>query len=182
MIAPKHDVMMRKFPRYGALSLCVVMGLIALTVSFLMPLAHASSADLKLIIEKPLCTADTTFSYSSNPSLIWSPAYCDQLRPEGPETETGSKTQDQYPDVQTARLAPENSKDRRPGDQYVLENSIYEPLAYWAGIGNSTVSVARPILLIFGICIMSVLLIDGIALEWRLMRFFRRTLEKARQK
>ena len=174
--------MMRKLPRYGALSLCAGLGLVVLTASFLMPLVHASSADLKLIIEKPLCTADTTFSYSSNPSLIWSPAYCDRLQPEGSEAGVGPKTQDQYPDVQTARLVPENSKDRRPGNQYVLENSIYEPLAYWAGIGNSTVSVARPIFLIFGTCVMSILLIDGIALEWRLMRFFRRTLGKARQK
>jgi hypothetical protein len=132
----------------------------------------AAQADLQIHIKSIECTVDETYD-SPDPYYIVTPEQC-----ANPPIASGLPDSVNADSLPASPNTPRNSQavdaaadsTRRPGKQAVLENSVFEPLAFWAGIGSSETPAARPVLLVVSFLSASLLLVDIAVFDARLCR------------
>ncbi len=101
-----------------------------------------ASTSVDLNIKSVDCTIDETYS-SSQPQYALNPDICNKLHPSSIPVQPPTNTT-----TQPTSQAQTSNGNTRPGNQAVLEKSIFEPLAYSLGIGNASKSSAQPLIAI----------------------------------
>lgn len=138
----------------------IVSAVIIATVNTLIASALNTSLDLKITgIE---CTVDQIYDLPA-PSYIVNPEDC-----------TLPPISSALPLVDQNILPPKEStvflqKTTRPeGNQGIFENTQFEPLARWFGVGNSSASPARPIGAASLLAGVTSFIVDGILFDFRI--------------
>lgn len=130
--------------------------LLVMINSLVPAVATAETANVTQIIRPTSsCSVDQT-NNGQTQALIVQPEACQPyVNPGAPDTPVNSETTVQplstqateavRPSAATSTGAVRTVTLSQPGDQSIFENTIVEPLASWAGVGNTNGAMANPV-------------------------------------